>query len=82
MERALGPDHPNVAASLHNLALVYQAQGRYEAAEPLLQRALELCEQLLGLEHPHTATVRENYVILTASATRGRIGQVSDHRLG
>jgi hypothetical protein len=28
-ERALGPDHPDVALSLNNLAQLYQAQGRY-----------------------------------------------------
>jgi hypothetical protein len=37
-ERALGPDHPNVCASLTSLAEVYRAQGRYAEAEPLQQR--------------------------------------------
>ena len=32
-ENTFGPDHPNVALSLNNLALVYQAQGRYAEAE-------------------------------------------------
>src|SRR6516165_4197930 len=39
-ERALGPDHPAVAVSLNNLALVYAAQGRYADAEPLYKRSL------------------------------------------
>jgi tetratricopeptide (TPR) repeat protein len=34
-EKALGPDHPNVAAGLNNLAVLYCAQGRYAEAEPL-----------------------------------------------
>ena len=37
---ALGPDHPDVAASLNNLAELYRAQGKYADAEPLYQRAL------------------------------------------
>jgi hypothetical protein len=33
-EKALGPEHPNVAACLNNLARLYRAQGRYGKAEP------------------------------------------------
>ena len=39
-EKALGPDHPDVAQSLNNLAELYSAQGRYADAEPLYKRAL------------------------------------------
>ena len=28
-EKVLGPDHPDVAASLSNLAGLYRAEGRY-----------------------------------------------------
>ena len=38
-EKALGPDHPLVAASLINVGELYQAQGRYTEAEPLLSTA-------------------------------------------
>ena len=40
VEKALGPEHTNVAARLNNLAALYDAQGRYAEAEPLYQRAL------------------------------------------
>jgi tetratricopeptide (TPR) repeat protein len=40
-ETVLGPDHPDVAASLNNLALLYRVQGNYGDAEPLYQRASE-----------------------------------------
>jgi hypothetical protein len=46
------------------LAGLYDAQGRYEQAEPLYQRALMIDEQQLGREHPTTQTVREDYVTL------------------
>ena len=39
-EKALGPDHPDVAQSLNNLADLYRAQGRHADAEPLYKRAL------------------------------------------
>jgi len=51
----LGVEHPSTAATLHQLANLYQAQGQYEAAERLYQRALKIEEQALGVEHPDTA---------------------------
>ena len=38
-EAKLGKDHPDVARTLNNLALVYEQQGQYAKAEPLYQRA-------------------------------------------
>jgi hypothetical protein len=39
MEKALGPDHPNVALSLENLAALYRATNRVKEAEVLEKRA-------------------------------------------
>ena len=58
-KKALGPDHPSVATSLNNLALLYKAQGEYAEAEPLHKRALEIWEKALGPDHPNVATVLE-----------------------
>jgi tetratricopeptide (TPR) repeat protein len=63
-ERLLGPEHPNVALSLNNLALLYDDQGRYAAAEPLHQRALALRERGLGPEHPDVAQSLNNLAAL------------------
>jgi tetratricopeptide (TPR) repeat protein len=57
----LGEDHPDVATSYNNLASLYESQGRYGEAEPLFKKALAICEQQLGLDHPTTITVKENY---------------------
>ena len=46
-EKVLGPEHPDTAASLTNLAAYYASQGRYERAEPLFQRTLYVCEKVL-----------------------------------
>src|SRR6266516_4006866 len=54
-EQARGPEHPQVAHSLVNLATLYEEQGKYTAAEPLYQRALHIHEQKLGPKHPQTA---------------------------
>ena len=47
-ETALGPEHPDVATSLNNLAMLYYDQGQYAKAEPLYQRALAIREKALG----------------------------------
>jgi tetratricopeptide (TPR) repeat protein len=59
-EQALVPEHPLVAESLNNLAVLYHTLGRYAEAEPLLQRALALWERGLGPEHPLVATGLNN----------------------
>ena len=48
-------DHPAVAKSLNNLALLYQVQGKYAEAEPLYKRSLKIREKALGKEHPVVA---------------------------
>ncbi|MFH1313897.1 MAG: tetratricopeptide repeat protein [Candidatus Eisenbacteria bacterium] len=43
-----GPDHPNVALSLSNLAELYEAQKEYGEAEPLYKRSLAILEKEYG----------------------------------
>jgi tetratricopeptide (TPR) repeat protein len=54
-EQVLGPEHPDVATSLDNLAQLYGATGRPAEAEPLYRRALAVRERALGPEHPRFA---------------------------
>jgi tetratricopeptide (TPR) repeat protein len=54
-QRLLGEEHPYVAMSLNNLALLYRSQGKYEEAKPLFRSALEKRKRLLGEEHPDVA---------------------------
>ncbi len=69
-EKALGPEHPDVATSLNNLAELYRAQGKYTEAEPLYQRSLAITEKALGPEHPHVAATLENYAALLRQTAR------------
>ncbi len=50
-EKVFGPNHPNVATSMSNLAGLYGAQGKYSEAEPLFKRALAIREKALGPDH-------------------------------
>ncbi len=59
-----------MAINLNNLAELYRAQGRYAEAEPLYQRALAICEKVLGLEHPAVATSLQNYAALLRETGR------------
>jgi len=54
-ERALGPDHPEAATSLNNLAELYVSLGEYANAEPLHKRSLAIKEKVYGPEHPNVA---------------------------
>jgi hypothetical protein len=62
-EKALGPEHPDVATSLNNLAGLYANQGRYAKVESLYQRALAIYEEALGPEHPDVVARLENYAL-------------------
>ena len=59
-EKALGKDHPDVASSLNNLALLLYSQGKYGEAEPLYRRALAIYEKADGSYHPDVATSLNN----------------------
>jgi tetratricopeptide (TPR) repeat protein len=60
LKEVLGNDHPHVASSLNNLALLYYHQGRYKEVEPLYLQALEHLKKVLGNEHPYVATSLNN----------------------
>ncbi|MGI2902740.1 tetratricopeptide repeat protein [Tolypothrix sp. VBCCA 56010] len=57
-------DHPHVAQSLNNLALLYYSQGRYSEAEPLFIEALEMTKCLFVGDHPHVAGSLNNLAFL------------------
>lgn len=63
-EKALGSEHPDIASSLNNLAVLYRATGAYAKAEPLYQRALAIRQKALGPEHPSTAVSLNNLAVL------------------
>ncbi|WP_390842559.1 MULTISPECIES: tetratricopeptide repeat protein [Nostoc] len=64
VQRLLGEEHPDVATSYNNLALLYYSQGRYSEAEPLFQKVLEIAELCLGVNHPNIITFRKHLKLL------------------
>jgi tetratricopeptide (TPR) repeat protein len=59
-EKVLGPEHPETAASLNDLAVLLKARGDHIGARPLLERALAIKEKVRGPEHPDTAVGLNN----------------------
>ncbi|MCX5814083.1 MAG: tetratricopeptide repeat-containing protein, partial [Proteobacteria bacterium] len=69
-EQTLGPDHPDTAKSLNNLAEIYRSIGRYTEAEPLYKRSLAISEKALGPYHPDTAGSLNNLAFIYNSTGR------------
>ena len=55
-EKPVGPDHPDTATSLNNLAELYRDHNRYAEAEPLYKRALAIREKHFGANNALVAT--------------------------
>ena len=76
----VGPDHPDVALSLNNLALLYDTQGAYAQAEPLYKRSLAIKEKALGPDHPDVAASLNNLAALYRATQRSAEAKKLDER--
>lgn len=75
-EQHLGPEHPETAETLHDVATLRERQGRRQEACALYQRALTIREQILGSAHPKTMETRTRVMALLQ-----RMGQDEDAAL-
>jgi CHAT domain-containing protein/TolA-binding protein len=66
-EKVLGPEHPDTATSLNNLAEVLLRKRDYDAAEPLFRRALAIREKVLGADRTETAVSMNDLGFLLAN---------------
>ena len=64
-KRLLGPTHPDVIISLHNLATLYDNQGRYLESESLYYESLKLCEEVFGTDSPLTRKFRRHALVIS-----------------
>ncbi|TNE51365.1 MAG: tetratricopeptide repeat protein [Deltaproteobacteria bacterium] len=56
-QHLLSSSHIDLADSLHGLALLRRAQGRYDAQQRLLNDASQIAKAALGPEHPYIASL-------------------------
>ena len=68
--KSYGPEHPDVATDLNNLALLLQDTNRLAEAEPLYRRALAIDETSYGTEHPKVATDLNGLALLLQDTNR------------
>lgn len=66
MKRVLPEEHPDTLNPMNNLANLYRRQGRYDEAELLMVKTLEIRKRVLGEEHPHTLDSVNNLALLYA----------------
>ena len=79
-EKNVGPNHPDVAKSLNNLAALYDAQGQYAQAEPLYKRVVAILEKALGPDHPNVATGLNNLAGLYRTMKRDEEAETLEQR--
>ena len=63
-EQTVGPEHPEVAIILSNLAFVCNALDEYTSAEQFLKRSLSIDEAAYGRENPKIAVRLTNLALL------------------
>jgi tetratricopeptide (TPR) repeat protein len=69
-EKSFGPEHPDVARGLNNLALPLSDTNRLAEAEPLFRQVLRILAEFghrTGHEHPHFRTAINNYAGLISA---------------
>ncbi len=69
-ERSFGPEHPDVAINLNNLAQLLQDTNRLAEAEPLMARVVTIFEKSLGENHPNVAIALNNLATLLQDTNR------------
>jgi len=68
-ERVLGPEHPDTAQSLNNLAVNAYYQDDLPAAERLMIQALRIRTARLGPDHPDTQGSRRSLAAIQQRAS-------------
>ena len=67
--KLLGNDHPSLATTLNNLALVLRDEGKFSESEANLRRTLEIRRKHFGDDHPSVTAALTD---LTNVITQGK----------
>jgi serine/threonine-protein kinase len=79
-EKALGPDHPDVAATLNALGNAELGDGDYPAARASYERVIAITEKTLGPRHPTVATALANLGLLLDDTGAFAEAEATDER--
>src|SRR5262249_1162199 len=69
-EKALGPEHPEMAMYMSNLARVLRDSGHANEAEALFRKAIAISEKALGRNHSDTQRYANHYARLLLETGR------------
>jgi CHAT domain-containing protein/tetratricopeptide (TPR) repeat protein len=72
LEKRLGPNDPNVGATLNDLASLYRKESRYDEAQAVYERVLAIGEKTFGAQHPNVGAVLNNMAGLYQTQGRYR----------
>jgi tetratricopeptide (TPR) repeat protein len=72
---ALGPEHPDTAISVANLARTYSKLGRHEEAIEMHRRGIGIRERTLGVHHPYLADSYQDLALSLQSSGRAQEAQ-------
>jgi CHAT domain-containing protein len=64
LEKSLGPEHPDVAGALHNLAIIYLKLAQHDKALPVQLRAVAIREKVFGSEDTSNARSLGNLALI------------------
>lgn len=70
-----------LAQLLNNLASAYKGEGKYDLADPLYKRSLELAEKVKGPRDPAVAVILNNYISMLNAADRQADARVLEAKL-
>ncbi|XP_044175300.1 uncharacterized protein LOC122958449, partial [Acropora millepora] len=76
-QQTLGPQHPDLATSFDNLAIVLSDQGDLKQAKEYHERALAIRQQTLGSQHPDVARSFNN--VATVLSDQGDLKQAKEY---
>ena len=68
----MGKNHPDLAATLNNLGLLYKDQAKYYKAKPLFKKAIEIKEKAFGKESPLIVLDLTNYADFLQNTHKNR----------
>ena len=65
-KKVFGDEHPSVAESLKNLAVLWWKQNNFQKAEPMFEESVRICQRVLGCDHPQTKNYEVGLQMLKA----------------
>jgi serine/threonine protein kinase/tetratricopeptide (TPR) repeat protein len=69
----LGSDHPDTLNTLNELAVAYEAAGKFAEATALLEQVREAVVKKLGADHPDTLATQNNLALAYRTAGKPRL---------